>query len=402
MRVTVAPNEPPESWTSSVFLAGPTPRKEGDTRWRDKAIAEFKKRGFDGVILDPEREDWPEDKEGYEEQIHWEQEMRERCDVILFFVPRHMELAPGLTTNIEFGQDLSGWKVVYGRPNDAVKMDYMDLIYKQRYKVVHETSIEATVQAAMDMIETLTEKIHDVEAETSALREDGETYVPLHIWSSPQFQSWYKAQLAVGNRLDAARVEYAFVMPKAGLLFMFVLWVKVWIEAEQRHKENEFIVSRTDISTIVAYKKALSGSLADTELVLVQEFRSPVRNSSGFVYELPGGSSIKPGQDPLQIAAEELHEETGIKIDDPKRFVQVMPKQLVATMLTHQAHVFAIELTEEEMAVARAKDAADETHGLEEDSEKTYVRVTTFGELPDRDVDWSTIGMITTALRQEL
>ncbi len=400
MQVIVAPNEPPESWTASVFLAGPTPRKEGDTRWRDKAIAAFEEKGFDGVILDPEREDWPEDPEGYAEQIHWEQEMRERCDVILFYVPRHMELAPGLTTNIEFGQDLGGWKVIYGRPNDAVKMDYMDLIYKQRYKVVHETTLEGTVQAAMDMIETLTEKANKLKI--NGTRSGGETYVPLHVWSTPQFQDWYNAQLEADNRLDAARVEYAFVMPKAGLLFMFVLWVKVWIDEEERFKENEFIVSRTDISAIVAYRPSITGSLSLTEVVLVQEFRSPVRNESGFVFECPGGSSIKPGQDPLVVAAEELHEETGIKIEDATRFVPVMSKQLVATMLTHHAHVYAIHLTTEEMQIARDKDEANETHGLDEDSEKTYVRTTTFGELADLDVDWATVGMVTAALRQEL
>ena len=50
--------------------------------------------------------------------------------------------------------------------------------------------------------------------------------------------------------------------------------------------------------------------MLDTEIIVIKEYRSPCRNQSGFVYELPGGSSFKPNTDVYQTAADELFEET--------------------------------------------------------------------------------------------
>jgi hypothetical protein len=60
-------------------------------------------------------------------------------------------------------------------------------------------------------------------------------------------------------------------------LFSYVLWVKVWIEAEQRFKENEYIFTRSDISVILPYCPAVE--LLDTKLVMIREFRSPAVTS---------------------------------------------------------------------------------------------------------------------------
>jgi 8-oxo-dGTP pyrophosphatase MutT (NUDIX family) len=82
---------------------------------------------------------------------------------------------------------------------------------------------------------------------------------------------------------------------------------------------------------------------------LVREFRSPANNALGYVFEAPGGSSTKPGKDPLENAADELREELGLTIDDLSRFKTVGTRQVAATLSTHKAHVYAIELTGAEM-----------------------------------------------------
>jgi len=119
----------------------------------------------------------------------------------------------------------------------------------------------------------------------------------------------------VGHRLDGAKVEWTF---RVGADKSFVLYwavqVNIHVTAEGRNKSNEVVVSRPDVCCILPWLPAPgSEPLAlDTEIILVKEFRSPARNSSGFVYELPGGSSFKPNADALQTAADELWEECGI------------------------------------------------------------------------------------------
>lgn len=177
-----------------------------------------------------------------------------------------------------------------------------------------------------------------------------------------------------------------------------VLVVDTEDAAEGRSKTNEFLISRPDTAAIVAYRKRVP--LADTEVVLIREFRSPARTSDGFIREVPGGSSWKPGEDPFVTAAHELSEETGLTIE-PHRLRKIGARQLCGTLSTHQAHVFACELTDEELAVLRAQEANGTAHGVVEDTERTYVEIHRLGDLRDPSsnaVDWSMIGMIRMAL----
>jgi 8-oxo-dGTP pyrophosphatase MutT (NUDIX family) len=228
----------------------------------------------------------------------------------------------------------------------------------------------------------------------------GERCVPLHIWNTKAFQSWHRQQKISGNRLDDARLLWNFIIRKIDFPFCFALWVKVWIAAEERHKENEFIISRTDISTVCAYYKPNArfyGGILDTEILLVREYRSPCCSADGFVHELPGGSSFKEDSDVLSLAAHELEEETGIAVS-PKRIQRVNTRQMVATFSTHKAALFALELTKEE--VEHAKMMGDMPHGIVEDSERTYVEVKTVREIIEKNlVDWAMLGMIMEAIK---
>jgi 8-oxo-dGTP pyrophosphatase MutT (NUDIX family) len=181
----------------------------------------------------------------------------------------------------------------------------------------------------------------------------------------------------------------------------------VWIESEGRAKTNEFVLSRTDISTIVAYRRPMDTMrhdtyLQDTEVALIREFRSPASTRDGFIREVPGGSSFKVGQDPAKVMAEELDEETGLTVEDHSRFKAIGSRQTVGTFSAHKAHAYSIRLTDWEMGYLKQQQAENAVHGNEGDSERTYVEVHRVNDLlDDPSVDWSMMGMILTALLTE-
>jgi 8-oxo-dGTP pyrophosphatase MutT (NUDIX family) len=233
-----------------------------------------------------------------------------------------------------------------------------------------------------------------------ATRSGGEREVPLHLWSKPEFQTWLSLQKAQGNRLDGAQVVWTFRVGKnKETTFLWALHVDVWVASEKRSKTNEVVLFRPDISSIVVYCRPPDRAgwdwLLDTEIVLVEEFRSPVANNLGMVREVPGGSSTKPGIDPGTLAAKELEEETGLAISED-RFKFVGWRQVASTLSAHRAHVYAVELTPEEMLALRWD---DQTHGNHDETEYTFTRVLTVVDLlGDQSMDWANLGMLLQAL----
>ena len=59
-------------------------------------------------------------------------------------------------------------------------------------------------------------------------------------------------------------------------------------------------------------------------------------NAQGFVFELPGGSSLQPGVDCIDVAMDELEQETGIRLAR-ERFRRVGQRQVAATMIANEA-----------------------------------------------------------------
>jgi len=115
----------------SIFLAGPTVRGHQThlTSWRFAAIEEFEKLGFEGNLIVPEFTVRTESDKGKPWVPLWEYNGLKRADCIMFWIPRTKELI-GLTTNYE----LAMWssisdKVIYGRPDDAYRIDYIDLMW---------------------------------------------------------------------------------------------------------------------------------------------------------------------------------------------------------------------------------------------------------------------------------
>jgi 8-oxo-dGTP pyrophosphatase MutT (NUDIX family) len=209
------------------------------------------------------------------------------------------------------------------------------------------------------------------------------------------FQAWYEALRKAGNRLDSAEPLFHYRVSWSGQLFAWILKVNVWVAAEERHKSGEWVFARADVSAAVLYRRA--ATLLDSDVVLVKEYRAPARSADGFVHELPGGSAPTEGEDPRAVAAEEIHEETGLSIA-AERLRPIGARQVAATLSAHVAHVYAAEITGAELALARELAAAGTPHGSG-GTERTVVEVTTLGALlTDGRADWSTVGMALSAL----
>ncbi len=147
----------------TIFLAGPTVRGHQPhlTSWRFEAVGLFIKNEFEGNLIIPEFTNKMEsDKYRYDVPV-WEFNGLMKSHVIMFWVPRTRELI-GLTTNHEHGywmaQDRN--KVVYGRPDDAYRVSYLDIMWvedwkrrglKTPYLTIYNT-LPKTVEAAMELV----------------------------------------------------------------------------------------------------------------------------------------------------------------------------------------------------------------------------------------------------------
>jgi nucleoside 2-deoxyribosyltransferase len=143
-----------------IFLAGPTVRGNQThlTSWRFAAIEEFNKQGFDGYLIVPEFVSRTESDKGRTELPLWELAGLKVCDVIMFWIPRTREL-PGQTTNQELGYWMARKreKVIYGRPDDAYRIQYQDIMWEadanDRNKgiIPIKNTLEATIKESIAM-----------------------------------------------------------------------------------------------------------------------------------------------------------------------------------------------------------------------------------------------------------
>lgn len=380
MEIVYAKEEFPKEVKKMIFLAGPTPREKGVVSWRNKALKILEKLGYDGHVFVPEPRNgiWQRDYNG---QIKWEKAGLSKADCILFWIPRDLEILPGYTTNVEFGMYASSGKIVLGYPKDAPKMKYLQAIGED-YNIPQADTLMDTIRKAVQMVGA------------GALRKGGECDVPIHIWNIKNFQNWYSAQKNAGNELVSAKEIYN-IRPgsKKQFIFMWILHVVIYIAKEKRCKKNEFILGRPDISSVLMYRKGKS--ILDTEIVLVREFRSPAATADGFIHELPSGSS-KNETDPTIVASNEVFEETGLRIDH-SRIKKHGARQLAGTLSIHRSDLFSVEITREELVELKSRQEV--AHGVMEDSERTYVEVSTVREiLSENLVDWSMIGMLSAVL----
>lgn len=388
MRLVYSLEEPPQSFAKSIFLAGPTPRSPEADSWRPQALEILRQLNYDGVVFIPENRDTAYAQ--FERGLYpiWEHRMMNMSDLILFWVPRDfsttadgMPKMAALTTNIEYGLSAHWGKSLFGPPKGR-KNDYLKFVAdKPEYRIPQFDTLEEMMARAIEILGNGAERI------------GGEREIPLQLWNTHTFQLWYQSQRKVGNRLDGARVCWVFkIGPNKDRIFYWVLHPNIYIASENRNKTNEAFISRFDVSAVVLYRR--KDNIGDSEIVLIREFRSPVRNSSGFVWELPGGSSFSI--DPLKVAAEEVFEEVGLKIAT-SRFRLHQSRQLAATLSTHHGTLFSVELTEEELTWCKNQKGIPHGSDFPENptGERAYTEVLTLREIEQNDiVDWSNLGMI--------
>lgn len=217
----------PEMVIKSIFLAGPSPRSATEfwrkNDWRKEAIKFLEANGYDGTVYIPIpknkffNQDSNDSSWSYDDQIEWECKARARADALVFWIPRQKEM-PGLTTNIEFGEDLHKPNIFYGRPDEAESCRYLDKRVLDNGKLVHN-NMESLFIEVIDYLDE------------GSLRKEGETEVPLCIWKSPSFKSWYQNLRESGNNLLSFDLkETISVGVQREFLFFFSAKVNIWIE----------------------------------------------------------------------------------------------------------------------------------------------------------------------------
>ncbi len=110
--------------------------------------------GFDGIVYVPEYSTW-KPKEDYIDQAMWERIALTDATVILFWVPRKLPDMAAFTTNVEFGYWLHSGKVVYGRPNDASKIKYLDWLYRLDYDKNPYENLQSLLGASVELANNL-------------------------------------------------------------------------------------------------------------------------------------------------------------------------------------------------------------------------------------------------------
>jgi hypothetical protein len=110
--------------------------------------------GFDGVVYVPEFSTM-KPKEDYVDQAMWERKALFEATVIMFWIPRKLPDMAAFTTNVEFGYWLHTKKVLYGRPDNADKIKYLDWLYKLDYNKDPINNLDMLLNEAVDLANAL-------------------------------------------------------------------------------------------------------------------------------------------------------------------------------------------------------------------------------------------------------
>ena len=76
----------------------------------------------------------------------------EKCDIVMFWIPRDKDML-GLSTNVEFGFLINKGNIVYGRPNNAMRCEFLDYLYKSKLGKEYNTTLKQTIKEVIDILE---------------------------------------------------------------------------------------------------------------------------------------------------------------------------------------------------------------------------------------------------------
>lgn len=320
-----APEPVPASFSASVFLycagrdPGPAAAPPGDPGGNGshggkadpapslllQALDHFGREGFDGVVLSPG--DPP--RVAHDPLATWQDEALRMSDVLLLCAG---SAAEGAELGALWGEwQSTGRVVVFAPPPPPGDKDSLIVRSALRLRAPVGRTLAEAVRHTVGLLRG------------GVVRRGGERAVPLMLWKSPSFQSWYRALRRAGHRLDDALVEWTYRSRGGGRPpLLWAMRPRVYIPSERRHKAGEVVIGRTDVSATVLYHRprprdGAPADWRDTVVVLVREFRSAVRNGTGFGLMLPGGSAAQASereQDPRRTALKEIVEETGLNL----------------------------------------------------------------------------------------
>ncbi len=368
----------PTAFSASVFLAGSAPG------FREELFAQLGTSLFECVIFVPESRE-PSSAAASEpsRQEAWQSEALSLSDLLVLRLPEGEARSPQLLA-LWAEWSRSGRLIVCGPHSDGLgRLPGQRLLFA-----------ETAADTAALILKFL---------RPGALRRAGERSVPLSLWRSPSFQSWYRALARAGHFLEDVEVEWTHRSRGIGRPpFLWAMRPRVRVRGERRQLSGEVVIGRADVSVTILFHRPAGAAPLDTQIVLVREFRAAVRNRSGFAWMLPGGSAAQAGErrsDPRHTAVQEVFEETGLRL--PPEQLQALTagdRQLVASLASYHAQVFRAELTDEQLASLRATAAAGRALGATP-SERCFVTLRRLGELlSDPDFDWSHLGMLMFAL----
>ena len=197
----------------SIFLAGPTPREERVKSWRGEACQILENIGFDGVVYVPEYSTMKPRGE-YNDQVMWEREALANASVIVIWLARSLPDMPAFTTNGEFGYWIHTGKVLYGRPDTAVKIRYYDWLYDldMHYEPYHNLSdlLEKAVQLANEVGVNKYTEILPVDKRI-IMRKNHSKIEKIYVAHSKQIP--YEEELYKPIRQDEELKQYDIILP---------------------------------------------------------------------------------------------------------------------------------------------------------------------------------------------
>lgn len=314
--------------------------------------------------------------------------------------------------------------VVTERSDDEINSRLRRIVQDERLQVITASETGAIFKNC-PYLETL-RRVDDLSGINEVMKRDGaECKVPIQIWTTPVFKSWYdNMKKKVGNRLSDANLQYVFRVGKDKKSVLYwILHPDIAIEIEndgdkKRHKSNEIVIGRTDVKTVVPYYIPVTAidpnngsvDVMSIEVALVKEFRSTSRTPDGYIYEFPGGSSFRerPPDDDGKDAGrflmdeaikelnEELTEEKNVfGRDNTYRLANHGFRQLAGTTTCHGDHVFSIQLskTQYDGLVKNIRDG--KYFGNAAETERTYPILQTVRQvLESKFLDWASLGML--------
>lgn len=137
----------------TIFLAGPTPRDKNITSWRFEAIEIFKKLGYKDSLIIPEKlgKHYYEEIGNYDE-IVWDFDAICSADIVMMWIPRNKDML-GLSTNVEFGYLLNKGNLIYGRPDNAFRCEFLDYLYKKEQKKEPINNLEDLIKETIKYLD---------------------------------------------------------------------------------------------------------------------------------------------------------------------------------------------------------------------------------------------------------